>query len=314
MTSNEFPAQTTPNFGPATLERSLPLDERLRSLMRRAPDYQDDSAARGEFMTNYRFGSYAPTPDTPGLVITEEIIPVQELLGKDNQRDYSMVPSSTMEQYMYANSFASLTEKSIGQALAGAGFTGTRLKTDSRGSQLISATFPSIDSYNQTMQAFDPASFLLELAEPKDVYDARRVTEALAQGRLLTTGSQSHMLCNISMLSLLAPEVLQSLQRNAIFALDESAKPVQEASASTQQGQMFSLRSRIGGIQTVIFSRNLIDAVSDPYDGQVSPTAIESLGYELANLVEYENTKPADYGLELAEKTVARIQALSAKV
>lgn len=116
------------------------------------------------------------------------------------------------------------------------------------------------------------------------------------------------------MLSLLAPEILQSLQRNAIFALDGSAKPVQEASASTQQGQMFSLRSRIGGIQTVIFSRNLIDAVSDPYDGQVSPTAIESLGYELANLVEYENTKPADYGLELAEKTVARIQALSARV
>lgn len=282
--------------------------------MQRAPDYQDDAATRGEFITSYQFGSYPPTPDTPGLVIAEEIIPVQELLDKDDQRDYSMAPSSTMVQYMYANSFAYLTEKNIGQALAGAGFTGTCLKTDSRGSQLISATFPSIDSYNQTMQAFDPASFLLELAEPKDVYDARRVTEALAHGRLLTTGSQSHRLCNISMLSLLAPEVLQLLQRNALVTLDESAKPAPEASANTQQDHMFSLRSRIGGIQTVIFSRNLIDAVSDPYDGQVSPTAIESLGYELANLVEYENTKPADYGSELAKKTVARIQALSARV
>jgi len=290
------------------------LEVRLRELMTQAPGYQNDTALRGDFMTNYCYGAYPPSELSPGLVITEEVVPAQELVNKEGQRDYSMPPSSTMESYMYISSFATLADKNIGPALAAAGFKATRIKTDVRGSQLITATYPSVEAYNKTMQDFDPKSFILEVATPSDVYNSLQVTRALAEGRLLTSGRPSHMLCNIAMLTLLAPEVLEMMQQKALLALDKSNNPVSVALESSPIDLMNSLRSRIGGISTIIFAKNFINAVTDPFDGQVTPTGLESLGYELANMVENDGIKPADYGLKLAQKTVARILTLSSAV
>jgi hypothetical protein len=282
--------------------------EALRTRMAAAPDYEDDFTSGTEFDTHYRFGSYPATEDTPGIVIAEEIIPEQELVNDKNERQYNF-GSHTIGQYMLANSFAVVAQTpELAAAVRGLGFAGGVIPTDNRGSRLVVGVYPPAAEFNDRLHQVGHNVVTLEQNMSASYPKHRERVEALAAGRLITTSSLD-MLATVSVQGMISASTLRLLRDQAVYALDhqDEAEPDRLYSFNHVNHVSMSLQ----GLTAVNMPKYLTAALNDPYNGTVSPTPLEELGFHLKNITRYADLEAADHGLSLAEDTVRHIQALA---
>jgi hypothetical protein len=278
--------------------------ERMRTLLTMAPDYHDDFAERPSHLTRYRYGSFLPTETSAGLIIAEEIVPEVEIVDEKKQRIYDGF-TRAMDRYMSANSFVWLEDTKLMPALAGLGYRASADKTDSQGSRTITALYPSAETFNERLHSVAPDA--LTLVAPLDgVYPSPlAATKELAEGRF-TSYSPLDMVMNASMIALLAPSVTKLMSEQAQVTVDA----VEAAAALPDPDQRVYVYNNLMGLSTVLVPNNFIKAIDDPFEGRVTPTGMQELGYWLSLLVERPGFRPEDDGYSLAEDTISHISRL----
>jgi hypothetical protein len=289
--------------------------QRLRDLMMTAPDFKTDFNERDESLTRYAYGSFLPLGDEPGLVIAEEIIPTQELLDSNNQRVYMDGGwSRPMGDYMSANTFVGLANRGLSQAFEAFGYRALSVPSGHAESQIIVAAFPGVESYNRRLEELGISAYSLV-----DNYDGRLdrndpnvVMDAFADGKIIVN-SALDMLMNVSTFGLLDDSVIKELQKRAqiIKSGTDGSEPALKSNSRYEAPDAQKFAMGVGAkLGTLIMGDKLRKALSDPYDGNVTPTTEQELGYDLALNLEMLGDRPANDGYDLAQKTVAHIKYL----
>ncbi len=274
--------------------------EQIRARMSEAPVFLDDNEQRLG-TTAYRYGAWPATPDTDGRILTEEIVPDQEVLDMDGERDYFSedAPSQALDRYMTTKVFTNIMESDLAPAIRVFDFVGREDALDDNGSTLLAASYPNAATFNERLAQTGNAGLTVEELAQED-YSNQRVVEMVAEGRLPVTDPTT-MVMNAPVWALLPPEVHQALGEKARNCLESGGTDVNRVAGS------------IASMNLLIFGSKLINAASEDQPIDPGYSEIDKLGEQLNQLLRAPGGEDLeDHGRALAELTVAHIRKLDA--
>lgn len=272
--------------------------EQMRAHMSEAPVFLDDAEQR-HGTTTYRYALWPATPDVDGRILTEEIVPEQETLDMDGERDYFSgdEPSMALDRYKTTEVFTSAINSELAPAMRAFDFVGRQDAIDDNGSTLLAASYPHAATFNERLAQTGNSGLVVEELAPYD-YSNQRIVEMVAEGRMPVTDA-STMLMNAPVWALLPPQVHQALKEKAVTCLEAGGNDINRVAMN------------ITSMNLLIFGPKLINAINEVEPLDPRYTEVDKLGYQLNQMLRNTDGRDLeDHGRALAELTVAHIRRL----
>lgn len=272
--------------------------EQMRAHMSEAPVFLDDAEQRPG-TTTYRYALWPATPDVDGRILTEEIVPEQETLDMDGERDYFSgdEPSMALDRYKTTEVFTSAINSELAPAMRAFDFVGRQDAIDDNGSTLLAASYPHAAIFNERLAQTGNSGLAVEELAPED-YSNQRIVEMVAEGRMPVTEA-STMLMNAPVWALLPPQVHQALKEKAVNCLEAGGNDINRVAMN------------ITSMNLLIFGPKLINAINEVEPLDPRYTEVDKLGYQLNQMLRTTDGHDLeDHGRALAELTVAHIRKL----